>query len=135
MERSTVAGGLAMLGFRRVRRAKIPRAHRDVFERYGESVIQLMIAASFQRYGENVLHLMIGATPALQPKDLAALDTDQTMVENAALWLTERADMHSNREWRLEIVECSILIFVVCGVVIESGLAKLVGGLLGLGAR
>jgi len=108
-----------MWGFRRVRFASIPKAHRDIFERYGESVIQLMLAASFQRYGENVIQLMIGAEKALRPRDLAALDADQTMVENAALWLTERADMRANHEWRLEIVECAILIFVVVGVALQ----------------
>jgi len=124
-----------MWGFRQVRHANIPKTHRDVFERYGESVIQLMLAASFQRYGENVIELMITANKSLRPKDLAAMDVDETMVENAALWLTERADIHSNREWRMEIVECAILTFVAISVFIETGLSQYLAGLLGLRAN
>jgi hypothetical protein len=97
-----------MLGFRKVRYANIPTPHRDIFERYGESVIQLMIAASH--------------TP--RAGDLSKMYADQPMIENAAMWLTEQADKKANHEWRIEIVEWSILVFVVVGVVMDIILVR-----------
>jgi hypothetical protein len=95
-----------MLGFRTVRYAKIP-PHRDIFERYGEMVVQLMIAPNF----------------APRVKGLQWYN-DPATLENAELWLTERADIHANHERRIEIVEWAILIFVILGVIFESGLVR-----------
>jgi hypothetical protein len=97
-----------MLGFRKVRYANIPAEHRDIFERYGEAVIQLMIAASH--------------TP--RAGELSAMYSNEPMIENAALWLTEQADKKANHEWRIEIVEWSILLFVVAGVVLDIILVR-----------
>jgi hypothetical protein len=92
-----------MWGYRKVRKADIPQAHRDVFERYGESVMQMMIAANF----------------APRAKELSEMYSDQAMIENAGKWLTERADKNAKHEWRIEIVEWAILIFVIVGVAVD----------------
>ena len=34
-----------MLGFRKVRKAKITPEHRDLYERYGETVVQMVVSA------------------------------------------------------------------------------------------
>jgi hypothetical protein len=99
-----------MLGFRRVRRAAIPSDERDVFERYGETISQMMVAANF----------------APRAADLTAMYSNDVMIANAVLWLTERGDTNANHEWRIEIVEWSILIFVIVGVIVESGLGNLI---------
>jgi hypothetical protein len=62
--------------WRRVRRAQIPSEERDVLERYGETVVQLMLANG---YG-----------PSLD--ELPSIYYDKAKLANAAAWLTERND-------------------------------------------
>jgi hypothetical protein len=40
--------GALMFGFRKTRKEDIPAEHRDIFERYGETVIQMIAAGGFQ---------------------------------------------------------------------------------------
>lgn len=93
-----------MFGFRNERQANIPQDHRDIFERYGESVMQMMIAANF----------------APRAEELVRMYSDQTMIENAGHWLTERGDKKVNHEWLITIVECAILAFVIVGVGLDG---------------
>jgi hypothetical protein len=89
-----------MLGFRKIRYANISPDKRETFERYGETVIQLMVTSGFNP----------------RPEELIAIYQDKHAVADATKWLTERADKNANHEWRVEIVEWAILIFVVLGV-------------------
>jgi hypothetical protein len=89
-----------MLGFRKVRYANIPADQRDIFERYGETVIQLMVAASHQPRAD----------------DLRTLYPNEAAMQNAAKWLTERTDKNAKHERHIECVEWAILIFVVVGI-------------------
>jgi hypothetical protein len=95
-----------MLGFRKVRKANIPAEHRDIFERYGETVIQMIAAGGFSPRAD----------------ELQAIYGNPTMVSNAVRWLTEQSDIKHNHEWRIECLEWSILIWVFIGVLVESGL-------------
>jgi hypothetical protein len=88
---------------RRIRKANIPSSHRDLFERYGQNAVTLVITSGFNPGG-----------------DLGPLHTNQEMKSNATLWLTEQADKHACNEIRREIVEWAILIFVILGVIIET---------------
>ena len=92
--------GLNMLGFRNVRHADISPTLREKLERYGETVIQLMVSSGFNPRAE----------------DLIAIYQDKHAVADAAKWLTERADKNANHERRIEIVEWAILIFVIVGI-------------------
>jgi hypothetical protein len=65
------------------------------------------------------MQMMIAANFAPRAKELSEMYSDQAMIENAGKWLTERADKHANRKFRMEIVECAILIFVIVGVVVD----------------
>ena len=89
---------------RKVRKARIPQENRDLFERYGESII---------------VGLLISG---LQPPyvELQRIYNNKDAMQNARDWLTERGDIRERREQRLEIVEWAILIFVVLGVIVES---------------
>jgi hypothetical protein len=98
-----------MWWWRKVRRAGVSDDLRKQFERYGETVIaQALATAPMGLYGGPLYGL-------LNKEHQAALD-----------WLTERRDIHERREDRLETVEWAILIFVVVGVIVESGLGRLV---------
>jgi len=98
-----------MWWWRKVRPAGISDDLRKQLERYGETIIAHALAtAPMGLYGGPLYGL-------LQREHQAALD-----------WLTERRDIHQRREDRLEMVEWAILIFVVVGVIVESGLARLV---------
>ena len=46
------------------------------------------------------------------------------MVTNAVRWLTERSDIKHNRERRIELLEWSILIWVILGVLVEGGVIR-----------
>jgi hypothetical protein len=88
---------------RTVRKASVAPTDRDIFERYGETVMQMMIAANFEPRAE----------------ELKAIYPHQNRIEDARHWLNERADKAANHEWRIEIVEWSIFAFVVLGVVLD----------------
>jgi hypothetical protein len=95
----------------RVRRARIPDEHRDLFERFGAEAIRIVITSGFTP-----------AAPELQPV------YSQAGVRKSALdWLTERADQHERDEQRRERLEWWIMWFVIAGVVVE--LATLAHGL------
>jgi hypothetical protein len=85
----------------KVRNAAIPKELRDHFERYGETIIATALAT------------------APRPP-LLGLDGHE---EEALKWLTERSDGRERKETRIELLEWGILIFVVLGVLVESGLA------------
>jgi hypothetical protein len=93
-----------MLGFRKVRKADIPADQRVVFERYGETVIQMIAAGGFSP----------------RAVELQPIYGNPAMVSNAIKWLTEQGDIKHNHEWRIECVEWAILIFVVLGVIVEG---------------
>ena len=97
-----------MLGHRNVRKASIPQEHRDLFERCGESVVQLTVTSGF--------------SPA--SRDLLLIYNDVNHARShAEAWLTEIGDKHANKEWRLELVEWAILLFVIVGVFADFYLA------------
>lgn len=89
-----------MLGFRKTRKAEITPEHRDLFERYGETVVQMVVSSG---------HSPIAAE--LQPIYQAPAARRE-----AFLWLTERADKNANHERHVELVEWAILIFVIIGI-------------------
>jgi hypothetical protein len=96
-----------MLGYPKLRKAKVPPETRDIFERLGEAGIQLTIASGFNPRSEG-LREIYGKPETLQ---------------HAEQWLTERADLHARYEWRLERLEWAILLFVVVGVFADFALA------------
>jgi hypothetical protein len=53
-------------------------------------------------------------------EELQPIYGNSAMVNNAGRWLTEQGDIKHNHEWRVELLECAILIFVVLGVIVES---------------
>ena len=85
-----------------VRKARIPENERDLFERYGENVIGLVLAG--------------GLGPAAP--DLVPVYTNPAVKEHARDWLTERSDRHEARETRLEILEWAIVGLIVVEIVI-----------------
>ena len=91
-----------MLGFRKVQKAPIPERHRRIFEECGETTIQLTLAS--------------GHTPASEYLKAIYVNAER-MKEHAELWLVERADKEANREWRIELLEWGVLLFVVLGVI------------------
>jgi beta-lactamase regulating signal transducer with metallopeptidase domain len=102
-------GDQIMWWWRKVRRAEISDKLRTDFERYGETMIALALAnPAIADYSGSFF-------AQIKNEHKAALD-----------WLTERRDIHERREDRLETVEIAILIFVVLGVIVESGLGKII---------
>jgi hypothetical protein len=89
---------------RKVRKANIPDSDRDIFERYGEFVIGSVLAG--------------GLSP--RAKDLLPLYGDAAKWDHARDWLTERSDIHENRERRLELLEWGVLVFVFVGVIVDA---------------
>ncbi len=85
---------------RKIRFAKIHKEDRDLFERYGEPVVVGILTS--------------GLNP--RPADLQQVYCRPDRMQHAADWLTERSDVHEQREQRLETAEWAILIFVVLGV-------------------
>jgi hypothetical protein len=69
--------------------------HRDLFERYGEVVVGLVLAG--------------GYNPAAE--DLRGLYSSGELKKSAGDWLQERGDAHERRENRLETIEVAILLF------------------------
>jgi hypothetical protein len=90
-----------MLGWRKVRRANIPKELRDTFERFGEPVMQEFIAAS----------------DAPRAQELLDIYPHPAKVQAAADWLTERGDIRINAERRLEAVQWAVLFWAVVAAV------------------
>ena len=99
---------LRLWWWRKVRYADISKTSRDLFERFGETIIASIVAGGFTPL-----------VPEFQP-----IYTDEHMIEDALRWLTERGDLHEQREQRLETVEWAILIFASP----LGGCGALVGG-------
>jgi len=91
---------LRLWWWRKIRFADIPKEDRDMFERFGDSVIQSIIAASHQP----------------RAPELQAMYSNKELIDNTTKWLTERGDAHEQREQRLETVEWAILIFLAVSV-------------------
>jgi hypothetical protein len=94
---------LRLWWWRKVRGANIPTEDRDVFERFGETVITLFLTSGFQPHAA----------------ELQAMYNRKEKIESATRWLTERSDTLEQREQRLETAEWAILIFVVIGVILD----------------
>ena len=84
----------------KVRDARIGNELRDHFERYGETIIATALAT------------------APRPP-LLGLDGHE---QEALRWLTERSDMRERKETENRISRMGILVFVIVGVIVESGL-------------
>lgn len=90
--------------WRTVRKAsKISKDERDLFERYGENVIGMVLASN--------------VTPAAGP--LTRIKGNDETLEHAGDWLTERADAHEQREQRLEILEWTIVGLIILEIVLS----------------
>jgi hypothetical protein len=89
--------------WRKVRKANIPEADRDTFERFGEIVIVSLLTS--------------GLTPVA--KELQAFYGVEEKERNVKAWLTERGDSQERREQRLEFVEWAILVFVGVSVIVD----------------
>jgi hypothetical protein len=87
--------------WQKVRKANIPEDDRDMFERYGEFVIGLVLAG--------------GLNPRVD--ELKKIDGEK--INHARDWLTERGDLEKLRELRQEMVDWAILIFVILGVIAD----------------
>jgi hypothetical protein len=87
----------------RKRKANIPGGERDLFERYGETAITLVLTSGHQ--------------PAAS--ELRPVYENPQVKEHARAWLTERADVRDIHERRIEFVEWAILIFVGISVLVE----------------
>jgi len=97
-----------MLGYPQLRKADIPTDERDMFERVGESGLQLTLAGGFHPKADELGRIY---------------SSDTAVIRHAQEWLTERADLRARHEWRLERLEWAILIFVILGVVADFVLA------------
>jgi len=95
--------------WRKVRRASISQADRDRFERYGETVVALLLANELTERPQTELRIIF----------TTFLEKVIVNVDAAAAWLTERADLREQREDRIEIVEWAVLLFVAVGVVAD----------------
>ena len=96
----------------RIRRANIPAAMRDEFERYGPDVVA-------QAFAVGVLpdHPLPGLKPMVPLSH--AVETVLNNQPEAAAWLTEKRDGAEYHQSRLEIVQWSILIFVILSVIFD----------------
>ena len=96
----------------RIRRANIPAAMRDEFERYGADVVAQAFAVGI---------LPDRPLPGLKPM-VPLSHAVETVLNNqpeAAAWLTEKRDEAEYHQSRLEIVQWSILIFVTLSVIFD----------------
>jgi hypothetical protein len=87
----------------KVRKANIPEIDRDIFERFGETVIGLVLSG--------------GLTP--RAAELVRVYQEIPKQQYARDWLTECRDSHMRHEWRIEVVEWGVFIFVVLGVIVD----------------
>jgi hypothetical protein len=88
----------------KVRTANIPATDRDLFERYGEHVIGLILGGGFAP-----------ATSDLNPVYM----NDQTKI-HARNWLTERGDLRERHETLTFWLEVGVLVFVILGVIADA---------------
>jgi hypothetical protein len=95
----------------RIRRAKISPQMRDDFERYGAQVIALALGLG-------------SLTPQSGQFPTHALQTVVLHQSEAADWLREKRDEEMCDKRRTELVEWSILIFVIFGVVLDFLILK-----------
>lgn len=72
-----------------------------------------------ERYGETVIALMITSGYGPRSEVLRGIYYDPIKLKNAEGWLTERSDSNERREERLETLEWAILLFVFLGVVAD----------------
>jgi hypothetical protein len=96
------------LGWREIRGASITKEERDIFEMYGENVIQML--------------LVNGANDAIEElKQWYGRSHGQfSGREKMKEWLKERGDIRERHEQRIEFLEWAILLFVALGVVVET---------------
>jgi hypothetical protein len=102
--------------WRKVRKAQISEADRDIFERYGESVVASILASN---PSTTEIHAYIAGQdyePSSQGRRAAARD-----------WLTECRDAHERREQRLESIEIGVVALITIEIVLS-----LLFGFLGL---
>jgi hypothetical protein len=97
---------MRMWWWREVRLARISRVDRDLFERYGETVIGTVLSGGLNP-----------ATPEL--RTILPSDGNPGKLGEARDWLTECRDTHEQKENRLETVEWAILFFVIVAVVVD----------------
>jgi hypothetical protein len=90
----------------KVRKADIPPAERDLFERYGERVISGILTGGFTPAATELI-------PLYQRDDVKAHARD---------WLTERDRLRECRENLMLWLEVGVLVFVIVGVAIDAGL-------------
>jgi hypothetical protein len=89
---------------RKVRKANIPEAERDICERYGENAIAQTLAS--------------GHNP--RSKDLQVIyQTDET-VQHARDWLTERSDYHERKEQWRAIQEFVVIVLEILVIALIS---------------
>jgi hypothetical protein len=91
----------------RVRKADIPPVERDLFERYGEQVIGLVLARGFTP-----------AAPELQP----LYQPPSPIQIHARDWLTQRSDEEEQHKTLTFWLELGVLVFVILGVIIDARL-------------
>ncbi len=96
---------LRLWWWREIRRASISKSSRDIFERFGEAVIGIVLAGNLQPRAPELQKLYGDMGPTLK---------------DATAWLTERGDSQEQREQRMETVEWAVLMFVVLGVIVEG---------------
>jgi hypothetical protein len=92
-----------MWWWRKVRKAQIKPSERELFERHGETVVALLLAADRSSH----------------PSNTVTFGRITASADDVTAWLVERADIHERREQRLEMVEWAVLIFVVFGVIVD----------------
>jgi hypothetical protein len=82
----------------RIRKAVVPESDRNTFERFGESVLGLILSSGYH--------------PAPSVPELQTLYSDPTRGRNARDWLTEQFDRAERKEtWSLTM-EAAITVFV-----------------------
>lgn len=93
-----------MLGFRKVQKADISAQRRQLFEQCGVTTIQLTLASGHTPASALLRGIYINA---------------ENLGSDAEIWLIEQADKHANKEWRIEIAEWAVLLFVFLGVIVD----------------
>jgi hypothetical protein len=93
-----------MVGFRKVQSADISERHRQLFEQCGVTTIQLTLASGHTPASALLRGIYINA---------------ENLGSDAEAWLIEQADKNANKEWRVEIAEWAVLLFVILGVIVD----------------
>ena len=88
----------------RVRKADIPPSDRDLFERYGEHVIGLVLGGGFTPATSDLNPVYVNAETKIRARD----------------WLTERGDLRERHESLTFWLEVGVLVFVILGVVVDA---------------